>query len=130
MKLNPCELEKLIIRVRHWPNGFTVTAQEVEGLVDTIEANQAEIAKLQTKNDNQSEIIVRQGEIYKTLEDKHNELLQYRDRQDEQIAKLKEQLGKAMESFKQVQHDIDNAECRDDLDGIKGYIDEALSAIE
>ena len=31
------------------------------------------------------------------------------------------------EAFIQVQHDMDGAECRDDLDGIKGYIDEALS---
>jgi hypothetical protein len=39
-------------------------------------------------------------------------------------------LKKAREVFAQVQHDIDGAECRDDLDGIKGYIDEALAAID
>jgi len=49
MKLNPHELGSLISRVHGWPNSFTVTCQEVEGLVDTIEANQAEIARLQEK---------------------------------------------------------------------------------
>ncbi len=39
-------------------------------------------------------------------------------------------LKKVREVFVQVQHDIDGAECRDDLDGIKGYIDEALAAID
>jgi len=41
---------------------------------------------------------------------------------------LQAQNGAMRETLKQVQHDIDGAECRDDLDGIKGYIDDALSA--
>ena len=41
-----------------------------------------------------------------------------------------EALKVAREVFAQAQHDIDGAECRDDLDGIKGYIDEALVVID
>jgi small-conductance mechanosensitive channel len=43
---------------------------------------------------------------------------------------LQAQAAQIREALKQVQHDIDGAECRDDLDGIKGYIDEALAAID
>jgi nitrogen-specific signal transduction histidine kinase len=50
------------------------------------------------------------------------------DRMDE-CMELRKKLEIAKESFKQVQHDIDGSECRDDLDGIKGYIDEALEKI-
>lgn len=44
--------------------------------------------------------------------------------------RLQVQNGAMREALEQVQHDIDGAECRDDLDGIKGYIDGALAAID
>ncbi|MFA5345839.1 MAG: hypothetical protein WC315_06160 [Candidatus Omnitrophota bacterium] len=36
------------------------------------------------------------------------------------------EIARLHEALRQVQHDIDGAECRDDLDGIKGHIDEAI----
>ena len=46
----------------------------------------------------------------------------------EVIRQLRTQVELCREALRQIQHDIDGAECRDDLDGIKGYIDEALEA--
>jgi hypothetical protein len=62
--------------------------------------------------------------------DEVNRAAQAREIALQAIEKRDAALKKAREVFAQVQHDIDGAECRDDLDGIKGYIDEALAAID
>lgn len=42
------------------------------------------------------------------------------------IEALQQEIKQLEEGLKQIQYDIDGAECRDDLDGIKGYIDTLL----
>ena len=88
----------------------------IMSLVDTIEA-------LQQENDGWRE-------RYDELDAGHSRLFKDFCKLQRENEQLQAQVARMREALKQVQHDIDGAECRDDLDGIKGYIDEAIAAID
>jgi peptidoglycan hydrolase CwlO-like protein len=57
-------------------------------------------------------------------------LVRDKDEQAGRIMRNDNRIKQLEKGLRQIQWDIDGAECRDDLDGIKGYIDEALAAID
>lgn len=86
----------------------------IGNLLDTIEALQLENEQLSKQLDNRLKYVEEGNRCIEILTDKNEQ--------------LQAQNGAMRAALEQVQHDIDGAECRDDLDGIKGYIDDTLSS--
>ena len=106
---------KTIISLRNELAAYRATGLSSEQVREIDKADQhiarleKQVEQLQQKNQNQIKIIARKSEQYNTFENKHEELLQYRDRQDVYIEQLQAQNGTIREALaraREVLHQI------------------------
>ena len=88
-----------------------------------LEAQQQELKQLKTQIKADKRLIKQLSFDGIDLRLKLSNLTADKDEQAGRIMRYDSSIKRLEKGLKQIQHDIDGAECRDDLDGIKGFID-------